>query len=570
MTGAGLNTVDLSTLNTFQQIVLFLLILIGSPIAVSAVVVLVRKRAFELKFKDIVARERTRRRVRRRSGSRSQLELPRPSSLSRSTRGDTLGQTTSPPDQEIQTGQPRQANSPLTAPDTPSPAVPEGDHIAWNDSVQDSPSPLGHTAKPNHEHAGLDPTGLEHRGRASSVYHGEDHADNISEYSNAASFRAPAIVGRNSNFHHLDPHEREKLGGVEYRALKILSVVVPLYLFLWQFLGLIGVGAYTATYKASVTETNGLRPCYPIFLRLIIWSLRHTLPRLQWFQGYDDTLDFLLKHPRRCYTNLFPSTHTWWLLLSVIVLNGIDWIAFEILNIGNPVVESLSPSARALDGLFQALAVRSGGFYVVPISGLRIGLQVLYVLMMYISVYPVVITMRNSNVYEERSLGIYSDDPPALLGDNGNAEKGQEARQKAQQQSSSRLQRVLTPGPTIPPQQSKAYFVSEQLRLQLAHDLWALVLAVLFITIIETSSFESQPQTYSVFNILFEVMSGYGCVGISTGLPDQTYSFCGGWHTGSKIILYFVMLRGRHRGLPVAIDKAILLPGERLTKEVSE
>jgi hypothetical protein len=31
--------------------------------------------------------------------------------------------------------------------------------------------------------------------------------------------------------------------------------------------------------------------------------------------------------------------------------------------------------------------------------------------MMYISVYPVVITMRHSNVYEERSLGVYADDP---------------------------------------------------------------------------------------------------------------------------------------------------------------
>lgn len=67
-----------------------------------------------------------------------------------------------------------------------------------------------------------------------------------------------------------------------------------------------------------------------------------------------------------------------------------------------------------LDGLFQALAVRSGGFYVVPIPNLRIGLLVLYVLMMYISVYPVTVTMRNSNVYEERSLGIYADDPVVL------------------------------------------------------------------------------------------------------------------------------------------------------------
>ncbi|KAL2045367.1 hypothetical protein ABVK25_012168 [Lepraria finkii] len=91
-------------------------------------------------------------------------------------------------------------------------------------------------------------------------------------------------------------------------------------------------------------------------------------------------------------------------------LNCTDWAAFEVLNIGNPTVSSLPHGARSLDGLFQAFAVRSGGFYVVPIANLRIGLLILYVIMMYISVYPVVITMRSSNVYEERSLGIYVDD----------------------------------------------------------------------------------------------------------------------------------------------------------------
>jgi Trk-type K+ transport system membrane component len=59
---------------------------------------------------------------------------------------------------------------------------------------------------------------------------------------------------------------------------------------------------------------------------------------------------------------------------------------------------------------------------------------------------------------------------------------------------------------------------------------------------------------------------GYGTVGISVGLPDQAYSFCGAWHTLSKLILCAVMLRGRHRGLPVAIDKAVLLPHDRLNE----
>ena len=40
-------------------------------------------------------------------------------------------------------------------------------------------------------------------------------------------------------------------------------------------------------------------------------------------------------------------------------------------------------------------------------------------------------------------------------------------------------------------------------------------------------------------------------------------------HTLSKLIICLVMLRGRHRGLPVAIDRAVMLPSE-FTKEDDE
>jgi len=33
-------------------------------------------------------------------------------------------------------------------------------------------------------------------------------------------------------------------------------------------------------------------------------------------------------------------------------------------------------------------------------------------------------------------------------------------------------------------------------------------------------------------------------------------------HTLSKLVICLVMLRGRHRGLPVAIDRAVVLPAE--------
>lgn len=322
---------------------------------------------------------------------------------------------------------------------------------------------------------------------------------------------------------------------------------------------------------------------YPLFLRLILWTMLQVLclifPDPDTHPQHKATLRFILRFPRRVYTNLFPSAPTWWLLFMLIVLNGIDWIAFELLNIGNPATDAIPPNYRVLDGLFQALAVRSGGFYIISIPTLRIGLQVLYVIMMYISVYPVVITMRHSNVYEERSLGIYADDDtPSSSDSDEEATIGHPVHtndlpklgslgMKIRRTLTLTMNNLSTPfQPSVPstpgPQARGTHFVRQQVRGQLAHDLWWLVLAVLFISCIEVSNFDRDPITYSVFNIVFEVVSAYGCVGISTGLPNEAYSFSGGWHKASKLILCLVMLRGRHRGLPVALDRAVRLPGQ--------
>lgn len=293
---------------------------------------------------------------------------------------------------------------------------------------------------------------------------------------------------------------------------------------------------------------------YPIFLRGAVWSMWKALPDNEYWKFDKDTLRFLLDHPRRCYTNMFPSRDTWWLGLALITLNGVDWAAFEILNIGNKQITALLPGYEAIDGLFQALAVRSGGFYVVPIPNVRISLQVLYVMMMYISAFPVAITMRNSNVYEERSLGLSAEEqeePESPVSDKipeahgANDALGRFKRTAAWLTADNR---------------NRKYFLRHQIHAQLAHDLWWLALAVFIIMIIEGGQFEQDPTTFSVFNVIFEVVSGYGTVGISIGVPNEAYSFCGAWRTLSKLVLIAVMIRGRHRGLPVAIDHAVQLP----------
>lgn len=226
--------------------------------------------------------------------------------------------------------------------------------------------------------------------------------------------------------------------------------------------------------------------------------------------------------------------------------------------------------------------------------------------MMYISVYPVVITMRHSNVYEERSLGIYDDDPSMSTSDleegttsltltpNGLSRQGTNNTNNTSLSRRNGLSKMTTAarlsqglkrhfawhgvGVAPPPPiradekaaESRISFISHQIHGQLAHDIWWLVLAVFVISIIETGHFLGDPVTYSVFNIIFEVVSAYGTVGISVGLPTAAYSFSGGWRTASKLILCLVMLRGRHRGLPVALDRAVRLPGEHLHRDEEE
>lgn len=202
--------------------------------------------------------------------------------------------------------------------------------------------------------------------------------------------------------------------------------------------------------------------------------------------------------------------------------------------------------------------------------------------MMYISVYPVVITMRHSNVYEERSLGIYAEDEvPESDPEAGTPRSTRSHRRSNSGGMLSTFNKAIShtftwhgvgarPPPPKEGSESNINFISQQIHGQLAHDIWWLVLAILIIVTINTSYFLADPINFSVFNVIFEVVSAYGCVGISVGVPNDAYSFSGSWHTAAKLVLCVVMIRGRHRGLPVALDRAVRLPGEALHQEEEE
>ncbi|KAI5240308.1 TrkH-domain-containing protein [Aureobasidium subglaciale] len=187
---------------------------------------------------------------------------------------------------------------------------------------------------------------------------------------------------------------------------------------------------------------------------------------------------------------------------------------------------------QTLVGLFQSLGVRVGGLYAVLVSDTAPSVQIMYLAGMYISAFPIIISLRQTNIYEERSLGIQKN-----TDENPDKESG------------------------------KSYF-SVHVRKQLAYDLWWIILAIWLVTIIERHQLVAGGDYFTVWAIIFEVVSAYGTVGLSLGVPYDTYSFSGTWHTLSKLILICVMIRGRHRGLPYAVDRAVLLPGEELMEKM--
>jgi Trk-type K+ transport system membrane component len=72
---------------------------------------------------------------------------------------------------------------------------------------------------------------------------------------------------------------------------------------------------------------------FPCMLRFIIWltSKFATARSPLW-----EELHFLLDHPRRCFTLLFPSAATWWLFWILVILNCLDLIFFIILDVCSP------------------------------------------------------------------------------------------------------------------------------------------------------------------------------------------------------------------------------------------
>ncbi|RAR09720.1 TrkH-domain-containing protein [Stemphylium lycopersici] len=688
MTATGLNSVNVSQLNTFQQVELAVLMMMGSQVLVSYFTVAFRKHIFEKRFEDIVESEKERRRARKGEVGAlvgmtgAMFGLPVMGSFGKGSKGINPkgemrvmplvapGTEDLPPSTPIREDQAQMGMSPLS-PGAAGRSPPQ--HIGFLDTIperlsHDRPmsATTGHSIYNTHSQQSMSK-----RRRSVAEESKLDDSFNVQTFVQEQKRN----IGRNGQFFNLSSDQREYLGGVEYRALKFLSMFVPTYFLLWQFFGAIALGAYMSVYEREACAVNAQNPwwagiflaisaysnagmtlldagfipfqssyfiltivtilslagpaAFPVFVRLLIWCMSTLLDLFSrdkeygvWKEGFD----FILKFPRRVYTSMFPARDSWLFIATFGSFVAVDWVLILVLGIGNPTMEAIPIGRRIFISLFEGFSIPSGGYAIVSPSAMYFDVQVLWLIIFYTAAYPHIITMRKTNVYEERSLGIYEGDEaepeqlhsasssmfevdaaaPSLptatttgldktplmpiktlgkVGRRGTAFVGRQLQRGMtsfngvgvanvpRTTSFAPLKRSRTMDfnrahsihsltshpPTHPPS-----LTSQQVRGQLSHDVWWIALALFLITLIETHHSIEDPRTYSVFTILFEIVSGYTTIGISIGLPDQAYSFSGGMYAGSKVIMILVMLRGRHRGLPVALDRAVRLPGKKL------
>ncbi|WFD32609.1 hypothetical protein MSPP1_003657 [Malassezia sp. CBS 17886] len=392
-----------------------------------------------------------------------------------------------------------------------------------------------------------------------------------------------ATVTGNSKFHGLTQAQREELRGVEYRALGMLMWLIPLYWFTWVGVWILFTAPYLASragaqYRAVLADqpvpprnstwycifnvvsamtnlgmsladssmSEDLRNAYmllfpmmvliivgntgfPVFLRATIWCLaRVARPSSALYES----CHFLMDHPRRCYAYLFPWGNTLFLVGMLLFFTIADWFFLIVLDLSR---KTHPAGAWIVDALFQSIATRTAGFQALSIADLAPAMQMYQLLMLYFSTYPLTMSVRTTNVYEEKSLGEYEHDVDP---DASNAAERRRA--------------------------IWGRFLGRHIANQLAFDLWWLILAVWIICIAEQTKIENHDKYayITVFSIMYEVVSGYGTVGLSIGSLVRNTAQAGDYTVISKLVMISVMMRGRHRGLPVALDRAVVLPAK--------
>nr|CCJ09642.1 Na+ transporter [Solanum lycopersicum var. cerasiforme]CCJ09644.1 Na+ transporter [Solanum cheesmaniae] len=217
--------------------------------------------------------------------------------------------------------------------------------------------------------------------------------------------------------------------------------------------------------------------------------------------------EYILKNSKCVgYSHIFPSYETIGIAITVVGLIVFQFVMFCSLEWNSEGTSGLSTYEKIVGSLFEVVNTRHAGLSVFDLSTFTPSILVLFALMMYLSSYTTFLPVDN---YEEKS------------------------EKMKKRKGRSLMEYISLSQPCC------------------------LVIFTILICVVEKDKMKNDPLNFNVLNILFEVISAYGTVGLSIGYScarqinpdghckDVTYGFAGKWSNTGKFILIIVMFFGR-------------------------
>ncbi|XP_059286367.1 cation transporter HKT1;3-like [Lycium ferocissimum] len=242
---------------------------------------------------------------------------------------------------------------------------------------------------------------------------------------------------------------------------------------------------------------------YPPCLRLTIWFI--------WKITKREEFKHILKNSKELgYSQLFPSYETISLTITVLGFIFVQFIVFCSLEWYSGATIGLSAYEKLVGSLFEVVNTRHAGESVFDITTLSPAILIMFVFMMYLSPSTSFLPVDTSH------------------------EEGLKTTKIMKRIKGSSLVEYISLSP-----------------------LSYLVIFTILICITERDKMKNDPLNFNVVNIVFEVVSAYGNVGLSVGYScarqlksdghckDAMCGFSGKWSISGKFILIVVMFFGR-------------------------
>jgi len=263
----------------------------------------------------------------------------------------------------------------------------------------------------------------------------------------------------------------------------------------------------------------------PVFLRLVIWSTRGLARAFTGRHGSEGLESMAKDAVAAGFVHLLlPGLQTVFLAVTVVAVAAAAVTLFCCLNWDSEVFDGLTAGEKITNALFMAVNARQAGENSVDCSLVAPAVLVLFLSMMCIPATATFFSVHDGGV------AVVDE------GSGGEPEPNKHGAAK-KRRSLSVNSMFLTP-------------------------LACVAAVTMLVCVTERRSLSGDPLNFSTFNMIFEVLSAYGNLGLSTGYScsrllrpeeasachDKPYSFSGWWSDQGKLVLVLLMLYGRLKG----------------------